>query len=212
MLLDSILHGPFQYKVVDFPASEAMIIPTVTRMQTFTNLTPKEKIRKEYDIKAANIILHRLPNDIYTFLIIIQLPLKSGKGETIQYYYMRFAKLMNDINIIGLEMKPLQVNTKFVNHLQPEWSRFVIGVKQAKELHKLSFDQLCAYLKHNEQDANEVRAMRARFPYPLALIANTYNLPPSYSSFKSQYNPPMPVAAKQPYIQQPSYEPHAIYQ
>ncbi|GJS58547.1 hypothetical protein Tco_0653331 [Tanacetum coccineum] len=204
MLLDSILYGLFQYKVVDFPANEAVIILTVTRMQTFMKLTPEEKIIKEYDIKAANIILHRLPNDIYTFFnhntiafeiwyMVKELMegtdlskqekesklayefdmFTSGKGETIQYYYMRFAKLINDINIIGLEMKPLQ---------------------------------------HNEQDANEVRAMRARFPYPLALIANTYNLPPSYSSFKSQYNPPMPVAAKQPYIQQPSYEPHAIYQ
>ncbi|GJX01156.1 hypothetical protein Tco_0185069 [Tanacetum coccineum] len=45
------------------------------------------------------------------------------KGETIQSYYMRFAKLMNDFDIIGLGMRRLQVNTKFVYHLHPEWSR-----------------------------------------------------------------------------------------
>ncbi|GKB98615.1 hypothetical protein Tco_0984752 [Tanacetum coccineum] len=66
----------------------------------------------------------------------------------------------------------------------PKWSRFVIGVKQARNLHEVSFDQLYAYLKHNEPNANEVRSMKARFPYPLALIANTYNPPPSYSSYK----------------------------
>ncbi|GJU85383.1 hypothetical protein Tco_1292929 [Tanacetum coccineum] len=71
--------------------------------------------------------------------------------------------------------------------------RFVIGVKQLKELHNISFGQLYAHPKQNEPDANEVRTMKARFPYPLALIANTYNPPPSYSSYKSQYNPPMSV-------------------
>ncbi|GKB91425.1 zinc finger, CCHC-type containing protein [Tanacetum coccineum] len=48
--------------------NEAMGIAAVTRMQTFTDLTPEEKIRKECDLKAANLILHGLPNDIYTLL------------------------------------------------------------------------------------------------------------------------------------------------
>ncbi|GJW60667.1 hypothetical protein Tco_0110002 [Tanacetum coccineum] len=131
---------------------------------------------------------------------------------TIQSNYTRFTKWMNDINIIGLEMIPLQVNTKFVNHLQPEWSRFVIGVKLAKNLHQVSFDQLYAYLKQNEPYVNEVCAIKARFPDPLALIVNTNNPPPYYSSYKSQYNPRMPVAAQKPYIPQPSYEPPVVYQ
>ncbi|GJY95616.1 hypothetical protein Tco_0511977 [Tanacetum coccineum] len=184
MLLDSIFHCPFQYKVT----------------------------RKEYDIKAANFILYGLPNDIYTLLnhktIAYEIrymvkELKEGteltkqekeskladefdrftseKGVKIESYYMRSFKLINDINIIGLEMKPLQVNTKFVNHLQLEWSRFVTGVKQANNLYQVSFNQLYAYLKQNEPDANE-------------------------------YNPQLLVAAQQPYISQPSYEPPVVYQ
>ncbi|GJW98325.1 hypothetical protein Tco_0180133 [Tanacetum coccineum] len=39
-----------------------------TRMQTLKDLTPEEKIIKECDIRAANIILHGLPSDIYTLL------------------------------------------------------------------------------------------------------------------------------------------------
>nr|GEZ86686.1 hypothetical protein [Tanacetum cinerariifolium] len=68
MLIDSILKGLFEYKVVDFLANEAMGIPTQTRIQTFTDLSPEEKIKKECDIRAANIILPGLPNDIYTLL------------------------------------------------------------------------------------------------------------------------------------------------
>nr|GFB41528.1 hypothetical protein [Tanacetum cinerariifolium] len=55
----------------------------------------------------------------------------------IQSYYIRFSKLINDINIIGLHVKKLRINIKFVNHLQPEWSRFITRVKQARNLHEL---------------------------------------------------------------------------
>ncbi|GJU51376.1 hypothetical protein Tco_1220931 [Tanacetum coccineum] len=47
MLLDYILKVLFEYQVLTFPANEAMGIPAQTRMQTFKELTPKEKIRKE---------------------------------------------------------------------------------------------------------------------------------------------------------------------
>ncbi|GJS09598.1 reverse transcriptase domain-containing protein [Tanacetum coccineum] len=113
----------------------------------------------------------------------------SEKGESIHLYYLRYAKLINDMNIINMKMTPIQINTKFLNHLQPEWSRFVTAAKQAKDLHKVNFDQLYAYLKQNENDANEVRAMRHRYPDPRVLLANTYNPPPSYSNQRSQYNP-----------------------
>ncbi|GKA48508.1 hypothetical protein Tco_0741466 [Tanacetum coccineum] len=56
----------------------------------------------------------------------------SIKGETLHEYYMWFAQLMNDIHIIGKTMQQVQVNTKFLNGLQPEWSKFVTDVKLAK--------------------------------------------------------------------------------
>ncbi|GKD69369.1 hypothetical protein Tco_1323459, partial [Tanacetum coccineum] len=60
-------------------------------------------------------------------------------GETIHSYYWRYAKFINDININGMTMKKIQVNMKFVNHFQPEWSRFVTAAKQAKDLHSVNF-------------------------------------------------------------------------
>ncbi|GKA96077.1 hypothetical protein Tco_0818172 [Tanacetum coccineum] len=173
MLLDSILSGPFELNEITILANKANgsqqnhaydIWYRVKELMEGTKLTKQERESKLAD-----------EFDRFT----------SHKRETIQSYYMRCAKLMNDINIIGLDMTRLQVNTNFVNHLQREWSRFVIGVKQARNLHEVSFDQLYAYLKQNEPDENEVRVMKVRFPYPLALVANTHNLPPSYSSYKS---------------------------
>ncbi|GJY26496.1 hypothetical protein Tco_0401222 [Tanacetum coccineum] len=48
----------------------------------------------------------------------------SEKGESIRSYYWRYAKLINDMNNIGMTMKKIQVNTKFVNHLRPAWSSY----------------------------------------------------------------------------------------
>ncbi|GJR78075.1 hypothetical protein Tco_0148860 [Tanacetum coccineum] len=135
----------------------------------------------------------------------------SEPGESIHSYYLRYAKLINDMNMIPMSMSNMQINTKFVNHLQLEWSRFVIAVKQVINLHVLNFDQLYAFLKHNEKDANEVQEMRQRFPCSLALLANTYNPPPSYnitqqliqSPPKQSYAPPvvpqqLPILPTQP--------------
>ncbi|GJS26918.1 hypothetical protein Tco_0487538 [Tanacetum coccineum] len=119
-------------------------------------------------------------------------------GESIHSYYLRYAKLINDINMILMSMTPMQINTKFVNHLQSEWSRFVTAAKQARDLHSVTFDQLYAFLKQNERDAKEVREMRQRFLEPLALLANTYNPPPSYNSNQTQYKT-QPSEVYQPY-------------
>ncbi|GKD56207.1 hypothetical protein Tco_1289594 [Tanacetum coccineum] len=58
-------------------------------------------------------------------------------------------------NYAKMIMTPIQI-TKFVNHLQPEWSRFVIAAKQVKDLQIVNFDHLYAFLKQNENEANEV--------------------------------------------------------
>ncbi|GJU32369.1 reverse transcriptase domain-containing protein [Tanacetum coccineum] len=93
----------------------------------------------------------------------------SFQGETLYEYYWRFSQLINDIHTIGMTMKQVQVNTKFLNALPPEWSKFVTDVKLAKSLYTTNYDQLYAYLSQHKQHANEVRIMHERYPVPLAL-------------------------------------------
>ncbi|GKB20394.1 retrovirus-related pol polyprotein from transposon TNT 1-94 [Tanacetum coccineum] len=71
-----------------------------------------------------------------------------------------------------------QVNTKFLNTLPDEWSKFVTDVKLVKDLHTTNVDQLHAYLQQHERHANEVRLMHERNSDPLALVAS-HQLPPS---------------------------------
>ncbi|GJV04424.1 hypothetical protein Tco_1337993 [Tanacetum coccineum] len=51
------------------------------------------------------------------------------KGETLRDFYLRFSLLLNDMNIYNMKLEQFQVNTKFLNTLPPEWSKFVTDVK-----------------------------------------------------------------------------------
>ncbi|GJT28026.1 hypothetical protein Tco_0908301 [Tanacetum coccineum] len=69
------------------------------------------------------------------------------KRESLHEYYLRFTLLLNDMNIYKMPLEQFQVNTKFLNTLPDEWSKFVTDVKLVKDLHTTNVDQLHAYLE-----------------------------------------------------------------
>ncbi|GKA67483.1 hypothetical protein Tco_0767400 [Tanacetum coccineum] len=68
---------------------------------------------------------------------------------------MRFTLLLNDMNIFKMSLEQFQVNTKFLNTLPTEWSKFIIDVKLVKDLHTTNVDQIHAHLEQHERHANE---------------------------------------------------------
>ncbi|GJW80432.1 hypothetical protein Tco_0144407 [Tanacetum coccineum] len=46
------------------------------------------------------------------------------KGEMLHECYLRFTLLLNDINIYKMPLEQFQVNTKFLNTIPDEWSKF----------------------------------------------------------------------------------------
>ncbi|GJX57299.1 retrovirus-related pol polyprotein from transposon TNT 1-94, partial [Tanacetum coccineum] len=100
------------------------------------------------------------------------------KGESLHEYYLRFTLLLNDMNIYKMPLEQFQVNTKFLNTLPDEWSKFVTDVKLVKDLHTTNVDQLHAYQQQHERHANEVFLMHERNFDPLALVTS-HQLPPS---------------------------------
>ncbi|GJY05288.1 hypothetical protein Tco_0371228 [Tanacetum coccineum] len=111
------------------------------------------------------------------------------KGETLHQYYLRFAQLINDMNIYKMSLQQVQVNNKFLNYLPSEWSKFVTDVKLARDLHTTNYDQLHAYLQQHEIHANEIQLNNKRYQDPLALVANHYPNS-SYSYNQAQCNVP----------------------
>nr|GFA36902.1 integrase, catalytic region, zinc finger, CCHC-type, peptidase aspartic, catalytic [Tanacetum cinerariifolium] len=106
------------------------------------------------------------------------------KGETLRNFYLRFSLLLNDINMYNMKLEQFQVNTKFLNTLPLEWSKFVTDVKLVRDLHTTNVDQLHAYLGQHEYHANEVRLMHEQTSDPLALQqASTYKSSPFATSY-----------------------------
>nr|GEY49011.1 retrovirus-related Pol polyprotein from transposon TNT 1-94 [Tanacetum cinerariifolium] len=109
---------------------------------------------------------------------------RQHKGESIHDYYVRFAKLINDMRNIKMTMSRMQLNSKFVNNMLPEWGRFVTAVKLNRKLRDSNYDQLYAYLKQHKTHAKENKMMLERFSQhtvdPLALMSNVSN-PQHYS-------------------------------
>nr|GEV93615.1 retrovirus-related Pol polyprotein from transposon TNT 1-94 [Tanacetum cinerariifolium] len=86
--------------------------------------------------------------------------LESVKNGPLIWPTIEENELVNDMNIYNMKMEQFQVNTKFLNSLPPEWSKFVTDVKLVKDLHTTNFDQLHAYLELHEIHANKVRLLR----------------------------------------------------
>ncbi|GJV31809.1 hypothetical protein Tco_1392209 [Tanacetum coccineum] len=109
------------------------------------------------------------------------------KGESLHEYYLRFTLLLNDMNIYKMPLEQFQVNTKFLNTLPDEWSKFVTDVKLVKDLHSINVDQLHAKLEQHERHANEVRLMHERNSDPLALVASHQITQSPYQTHQHTY-------------------------
>nr|GEV64981.1 hypothetical protein [Tanacetum cinerariifolium] len=110
------------------------------------------------------------------------------KGESLRDYYLRFSLLLNDMNIYNMKLEQFQVNTKFLNTLPPEWSKFVTDVKLVRDLHITNIDQLHAYLGQHEYHANEVRLMHERATDPLALVTHHQMNNSTYQQHQQSYH------------------------
>ncbi|GKC70346.1 hypothetical protein Tco_1116229 [Tanacetum coccineum] len=73
----------------------------------------------------------------------------SRDGESIESYYSKFYKMMNEMIRNNLQVATMQVNVQFLQQLQPEWLRFVKIVKQTNELDTVSYHTLFEILKSN---------------------------------------------------------------
>ncbi|GJW26542.1 integrase, catalytic region, zinc finger, CCHC-type containing protein [Tanacetum coccineum] len=63
LLYDSVINGPFKYRTVTVPGTQTT--PVAVKDRTYDELTNAEKIHEACDIKATNIVLQGLPQDIY---------------------------------------------------------------------------------------------------------------------------------------------------
>ncbi|GJZ72813.1 hypothetical protein Tco_0636959 [Tanacetum coccineum] len=157
LIYNSILNGPYVRRMIPKigdPDHEVPVNETFHE-QTDEDLTEKELKQVESDDQAIQTILlgsnigiqekkAKLFNKWEMFT--------STDGESIESYYHRFSKLMNDFKRSKHFPEMIANNLKFLNNLQPEWKRHVTIVHQTKDLHEVDYTQLYDFLKYNQME------------------------------------------------------------
>nr|GEU97712.1 Gag-pre-integrase domain, Gag-polypeptide of LTR copia-type [Tanacetum cinerariifolium] len=131
--------------------------------------------------------------DVKTNLFWEFVKFTSHDGESMDSYYSRFYKMMNEMIINNLTVATMQVNVQFLQQLQPEWSRFVTIVKQNMTWTQYYITNSLTF-KNSIKEVNEIRAERiAKNANPLALVAAAQQyIDPYYQAPKphKSYAPP----------------------
>nr|GEZ74078.1 hypothetical protein [Tanacetum cinerariifolium] len=201
LIYNSILNGPYVRKMIPEPGdlNREITVTETFHLQTDDELSDKELKQIEADDQAIQTILLGLPEDIYAAV---------DSCETAQEIWLRVQQMMKGSDI-GIQEKKaknkhfpgkIASNLKFLNNLQPEWSRRVIIVHQTKDLYTADYTQLYDFLKYNQKEVDELKSERlAKTQDPLTLMANSNNpyafLTPhqDQSSFNQNYlQQPMP--------------------
>nr|GFB49829.1 hypothetical protein [Tanacetum cinerariifolium] len=201
LIHNSIINGPYVRRMIPEPGDPNRDVPVneTFHVQTDDELTKKELKQIEADDQAIQTILlgiqekkAKLFNEWERFT--------SNDEESIESYYHRFLELMNDLKWNKHFPEKIASNLKFLNNLQPEWSRHVTIVHQTKDLHTADYTQLYDFMKYNQKDVDELKAkLLAKTQDPLALMAtsnNPYTFPVLHQdqpSFNQNYmQQPMP--------------------
>nr|GEV61568.1 hypothetical protein [Tanacetum cinerariifolium] len=212
LIHNSILNGPYVRRMIPEPgdANREVTVTETFHVQTDDELSDKELKQIKADDQAIQTILLGLPEDIYAAEKKAKLfneweRFTSNEGELIKSYYHCFLKLMNDLKRNKHFPKKIASNLKFLNNLQPEWSRHVTIVHHTKDLHTADYTQLYDFLKYNQKEVDELKAERlAKTQDPLALMANSNNPHAFPAPHQDQ------LSFNQSYLQQPIPNPKDI--
>nr|GEX74510.1 hypothetical protein [Tanacetum cinerariifolium] len=192
LIYNSIINGPYVRRMIPEPGdtNQEVFVNETFHIQTDDELTEKELKQIEADDQAIQTILLGLPEDIYAAV---------DSCETTQEIWRRRPSCSMN------EKEKIASNLKFLNNLQPEWSRHVTIVHQTKDLHTADYTQLYDFPKYNQKDVDELKAERlAKTQDPLALMANSNN---PYAFPAPHQDQPL---FNQNYMQQPMPNPKDI--
>ncbi|GJS83191.1 hypothetical protein Tco_0749732 [Tanacetum coccineum] len=145
LIYNSIMNGPYVRQMIPEPSEADSEVPVneTFHEQTDDELTGKELKQVEADDQAIQTILLCLPEDIYVAVdsceTAQEIWFTFTNGESIESYYHHFSKLMNDFKRNKYFPEKIASNLKFLNNLQPEWSRHVTIVHQTKDLHTADY-------------------------------------------------------------------------
>ncbi|GKB34861.1 hypothetical protein Tco_0879803, partial [Tanacetum coccineum] len=184
-------------------------------LEPLSKMTKGDKNKYIANVRVMNYILQAIPNDIYNLVDacanerIKRLMHRSDitadvrhsrlmdefdkfaakEGESLDSVFERLTTLVNIMDRNNVRPITVAINTKFLNCLQPEWSKYVTMVRQNQADKAISYDVLYDSLVQFEPHVLASREKKAtRNHDPLALIAHS-NASSSHIHANSSYSP-----------------------
>ncbi|GJW68741.1 hypothetical protein Tco_0123165 [Tanacetum coccineum] len=118
----------------------------------------------------------------------------AKEGKSLESVYERLTTLVNIMDRNNVHPILVSINTKFLNCLQPEWSKYVTMVRHNQTGDTVSYDQLYDSVVKFKPHVQASKAKRATKNHdPLALIAH------SNASSSQSYASPSYSHSPQPY-------------
>ncbi|GJT67659.1 hypothetical protein Tco_1019139 [Tanacetum coccineum] len=103
--------------------------------------------------QQCSLVIGLLSNDNLRYYLGI-----LGQEGKRKIVLQSFTNDRNEMVRNQLEVATMQVNVRFLQQLQPEWSRFMTIVKQTQDLDKESYHELFDILKQYQEEVNEFHA------------------------------------------------------
>ncbi|GJX56422.1 hypothetical protein Tco_0286319, partial [Tanacetum coccineum] len=146
-------------------------------LEPLSKMTEGNKKKYISDVRVMNYLLQAIPNDIYNSVDAC----KNAKEML-----TTLVNIMDHNNVLPITVA---INTKFINYLQPEWSKYVTMVRHNQTANAVSYDVLYDSLVQFEPHVLASRAKKAAKNHdPLALVAHSH-ASSSHSHANSSYSP-----------------------
>ncbi|GKD95705.1 hypothetical protein Tco_1379602 [Tanacetum coccineum] len=169
LLYNKLEEGDHMWRLIEKgPYKRPMIAnPDNTTEQILEPLSKKtDDNKKQYidDVKVINYLLQAIHNDIYNSVDALK------EGESLESVYERLTTLVNIMDHNNVHPIQVSINTKFLNCLQPEWSKYVtmfephVLASKAKKAAK-NHDPL-ALLAHPNASSSQSHANSSYSPQP----------------------------------------------
>ncbi|GKD69559.1 retrovirus-related pol polyprotein from transposon TNT 1-94, partial [Tanacetum coccineum] len=163
MILESVQNGPLVWPTITKEDG-------TTRKKTYAELSATEKLQADCDCKATNIALQGLLPDVYAIVNHHKVAKEIWDRVKLLMQGTKLSLQEKECKLYGEFDKFTFVKGETLYHLPPDWSKFVMDVKLARDLHTIHYDQLYSYLERHEMYANETRLIRERYQDTLAFF------------------------------------------
>ncbi|GJW69568.1 hypothetical protein Tco_0126485 [Tanacetum coccineum] len=152
-----------------------------------------ERIRRlMYGSEVGNQVRHSRLMDEFD-------KLAAKEGESLKSLYESLITLVNVMDHNDVRPIKVSINTKFLNSLQPEWSKYVTLTRQNQSLIDVEYDELYDTLLEFEPYVQESKAKRAAKNHdPLALIAHSNAYSSQSYEIRSYSHSPQPYYVTHP--------------